>query len=234
MKRLAIALCSMTLILAGALPQTACARTPAPQGPATAGASGEEKKAAMEEIDPRRDELYRETLTSLERLEAVWKQQPGNSAALVRSVADLRERLGELRALAGEDEPEPSREGTASEGTAASPSGPVGPSAEPTPEDEARRREEATLGRFRSAGPPLGRPQTLAGVADARIADSCDRADARLDELDRLLEGAATDRGAFSAALAELGDLLAGMSEPPPEKPPETRPPESPGPAAPK
>ncbi len=213
---LAISLLAGLVSSAGSAP--ACAGNTDPE---TAAEAETEKVAPMD-----RDALYHRALKNGEALTSVWKQQPNNRGALHRYAVELRRDLSRLaEAASGEEAAAPPRPGApreAGEAEASPPSGPVTTAAEPTPEEEKQKREEATLGKFLPT-PPIGDPlatRTLAGSDDHEIRDACRRALEELARIDALLESNEAEPGALEAALAGLRAILFRMSEPPAEAPP--------------
>lgn len=167
------------------------------------------------------DELYGRLLGDSQRLAAVWKQQPANGEALRRYVAELRGQLARLRAApvaaAAQVPAESARQEPASRGTAQPPAGPVEPSRESASEEAIARRSEATLDRFLSGGPLEGaaaRP-SLGGVSGERIASACDRAEAELAAMTRLLAAPSPDPAAVERSLERLHEILTAMGSPP-------------------
>ncbi len=166
------------------------------------------------------DEFYERLLADSERLAAVWQQQPGNLKALERYVTELRSQVARVRGFreaAGTARPPVSTEASATEAEAKSPAGPVGPSREPSSEEEMEKRRKATLDRFLSSG-PLERAKpgpSLAGVPGEWIAESCDRTDEELKAMARLFAAETPDSGAVESSLRRLRAILEGMGAPP-------------------
>lgn len=213
--RLHVAILAIPLI-AGLAPSesqgAACAPRPAPD---TVTEEQTVETASME-----LDALYHRALKNAEALVFVWKQQPDNRAALRNYVVELRGDVSALADAAGDERaaeaPAPGTSQEAGTAEARPPAGPVKPATGQTPEDEARRREAATLDRFRGT-PPIGDPletRTLAGVEPDAIRAACSRAVVELDKIDTVLEGNDVEPEVMEAALTGLQAILLGMSEP--------------------
>lgn len=170
-----------------------------------------------------RDELYRETLHVAERFKAVWKQQPGNRAALERYLAETRSKVDALCSMqaAAEQPVAPgARPRRAEVAEADVPSGPVQPSQEPSAEADVERRMEATLEQFHGVGLRGEVRPSLAGVEEEWIARQCEEARAQLSEVERALATAPRDDAALAQALAEMHEGLLRMASPPADSPP--------------
>jgi hypothetical protein len=100
-----------------------------------------------------RDAAYRELLKALESFEAVWRQQPDNTAALERAQRQLQDRLDALRETFAANAPA-ARE--AKTGALGGPSKPVAPSKAPSSPEEVEKRRKATEGGTYLPGPALG------------------------------------------------------------------------------
>ena len=174
------------------------------------------------------DELYRQLLKTQEGLEAVWKQQPGNIAALKKYTEQMRKQTAALSETMGKREPmsTPSPSGNSKSGASVTkpPSGPVAPSQKPSHEEDIERQREATLGKFLSAGPFADRQESrsLAGVPDTWIQKSARIVTRELTSLDGLLEAQPSDQAAVENSMMRLWTILDRMGNPPQAAPPVT------------
>ena len=174
------------------------------------------------------DDLYHLVLATHERSEAVWRQQPGNSAALKPYLTELRKQVTALCAFPvtgkATAKPSPSRRSPATEAAVQVPSGPVRPSQAPSPEDEVQKRKEATLGKFLSGGPidDSLESRSLEGVPSSWIDRTCSLAEEELAKIDRFLRVEPPDHDAVKNLLEQLRTILYRLNSPPPSTPPVT------------
>jgi hypothetical protein len=166
-----------------------------------------------------RDSQYHAVLQSFERMEAVWKQQPDNVAALQQNVNALQSEIKLLReAEDGTEIPEPtdSKESATSVAKAKKPSAPVRPSGEPSPEQRKKIREEATEGKFLSGGllEETEEKKSLKGVPDAWIEKSCNEAEEELARFHGTLDSG-TSKSDVEKTLTRLRKILYQLGNPP-------------------
>lgn len=172
------------------------------------------------------DKTYQLVLKAFEEAYAAWRQRPDDPAALDTRLAGVRNQVAALREESAE-EARASRPATAPESAnqaaVKAPAGPVQPSQQPSPEEEVRKRTEATLGRFLS-GPIEEAPESerLEGVPHFWIIRSCNLAEEELDKIGILLKSDVINPDAVESSLKQLRAILLGTSSPPPSTPPVT------------
>jgi hypothetical protein len=177
----------------------------------------------------KRDQAYQKVLRTLESLEAVYRQQPGNRAALERYRQALREDVASLRQTAPVGPAAPGKaNGATTSGTGQSgvqpPEGPVTPSGIPPTPDEIEQRRKATeekthlpAGPFDKAdGHGQGKPKSLKGVSSTWIRAQCDQAEARLAELGKLLSDPGSDLKSVHEKLTQIRTAVERISTPQP------------------
>ncbi len=181
-----------------------------------------------------RDQAYQSVYKTLGRFEAVMRQQPENRAALARSHKELAEGLVALKYSvpppAG-DHP-PSNLQAVVGGLAAVPSGPVTPSARPSPPDEVERRRQATEDKSHRPTPPLtrpgeqggkdGRPKSLAGASEAWVRKQNAEVEKAVAEVGRLIAQPEVDAKSLRDAAAKLRAALDRLGDPTAEAGPTT------------
>ena len=166
-----------------------------------------------------RDEIYHQAIRTAEALEAVWRQQPENRAALERYSAELSRLMADLPMASPEPVsppgPPPDGDGaTAREGEADPPAGPVAPSQEPDSEEQRRRREAATMEHL-PGGPMEGSEAapSLGGVSDATVARAASLAAEELSRFDHLLASDGSSPMSIGLSLERLREILSAMPE---------------------
>jgi hypothetical protein len=164
-----------------------------------------------------RDRLYQEVLKSFDHLQAVWKQQPGNTPALERSSDRLRSALVALRQSAARTPPADTAEkGQAKQSSTGPATRPVPPGTRPSSPEQVRKGREATLEGTYLPGPRLKKEpsKSLANVPAASIEKQCRVAEAKLDTLTLLLRASEVDQKAVATTLTELRALLNQLGTP--------------------
>lgn len=155
-----------------------------------------------------RDIVYNKLLIALESFKAVWKQQPGNIAALQRYNSEVRKLVTSLREFDLSIEPitEPTlgKDMATSETVVKAPSGPVQPSASPTPGNEIQKREDATEIFLSGPFDDSKKTITLKGIPETWIDTSCSLAVEEITKIDNLLSIDPLDRAVFEIALEKL------------------------------
>lgn len=189
----------------------------------TAGPLNSKFATEVQFVTMERDQLYHYLLRAFERLKAVWKQQPGNVLALQRNLGELQSHIAELRRIIQNTGPgpvitrPPAGKAPAAESVVGEPGGPVQPSKEPSSDENIKKRMEATLKRFLSAG-PLDENEleasTLVGVPATWIVKHCAFLGEELTRMARLLEADSPDSNAIQKSLAQLQEILYRMGKP--------------------
>jgi hypothetical protein len=187
----------------------------------TAGLLNSKFATEVQFVTMERDQLYHDLLRAFERLKAVWKQQPGNILALQRSLGELQSQITELRQSLHNTGPvvtrPPAGKAPAAESEVKAPAGPVQPSKKPSSDENIKKRMEATLKRFLSAGPldeNALEARTLVGVPETWIVKHCDFLEEELTRMARLLEADSPDSNAIQNSLAQLQEILYRMGKP--------------------
>jgi hypothetical protein len=185
------------------------------------------------------DAQYRHTLETADALLVTLEQVPENRTLLQRQEVELREgvvllsrlaaeaeQLREARAVTGE-------ETSASATTTGTPAGPISVSTEPTPEDERRRQEIATMrGPLPTPMPGEGPPPTsLAASSALEVQAACAEALEQLSAFTAAQAQQPPDLEAMGNAIDRLRAVLAELGSPKtPARPADESPPGRPGP----
>ena len=187
--------------------------------PAKGTAKKEKGKAVVQSIvtPEERDRRYQDMLKTSDSFLAVWKQQPGNTAALNRYLEELNSRLASVRKTVApppdSDKPKgQTKKNSSGQGRVEAPAGPIKSSSKPSSEKETQDRIKATS-RFRPAGPQPPAP-SLAGVPDERIRATCESAEAQMAELATLLRSVTADPGAINKSINQLSEILHSFHDP--------------------
>jgi len=165
-----------------------------------------------------RDRRYQDMLKTSDSFFAVWKQQPGNMAALNRYLEELKSRLASVRkTVASSADSDKLMKGhpkktSSSQGRVEAPAGPIKSSSKPSSQKETEDRIKATS-RFHPAG-PLPPAPSLAGVPDDRIRTQCDSAQVQMAELGKLLRSAPANPSAIDKSIKQLSETLHGFHDP--------------------
>jgi hypothetical protein len=178
-----------------------------------------------------RDKAYQRVLKSLETLEAVFRQQPGNRAALEKRRQDLSDGLAALEKTAlpvgsGDEKASDSGAAEAGHSVAPPPAGPVTGSGAPPTDQNLERQRKATETDSHLPG-PTGTdrevaPKSLRGIPERWVRAQCEAAGVSLAEIGRLLAQPRLGENAVRDALARVRGAVERMSSPPAESEPAT------------
>jgi hypothetical protein len=187
-----------------------------------------------DDIDTRRDRVFKQALEAAAKSAVVWKQQPDNIVAL-RRVLDTVDRSLDMLLQPVSDQlqsgsapreklpPGKTREKDSKESVVPPPAGPVSASTVPPDASDLERREKATFERsykpVKGIEKEMPQPRSLRNVPLAWVDKKRAAARQVLIELDRALVREERSHQQIGKLLNELRDELEAMSNSPPETP---------------
>jgi hypothetical protein len=145
-------------------------------------------------------------------MEAVSKQQPDNTQALRRLLGEVKTHLASLEQSG---KPVPAKTHGVQKGAIGPPSGPLPPGGAHSAPSDVERGRKATLGGTYLPGPRLKPPpKSLGSISSARLQTECLRAQAKVEELEKLLRASASSRQDLPKRVSELRRIIESLAAP--------------------